>query len=146
MLSAVWHVLCSVHCVLLCLSCTLYCSGDLRLQCSKEKWDSAVAAGDVGSVGKPRLMEVWAGRRSGVGRLWARKVQIPIGTICTLPISCPCRFCELSTPEWGLSTLSISLFGIVRSFFQPRYFHDSFQVHFPIYITIFIKPGSLYVQ
>ena len=34
--------------------------------------ESAVAVGDVGRVDKPRLMEVWAGRRNGVGRLWAR--------------------------------------------------------------------------
>ena len=38
----------------------------------KERSRSAVAAGDVGRVGKPRVMEVWAGRRKGMGRLWAR--------------------------------------------------------------------------
>ncbi len=38
----------------------------------KEKWEAAAATGDVGRVGKPRLMEVWAGRRNSVGRVWAR--------------------------------------------------------------------------
>ena len=33
----------------------------------KEKWEAAAATGDVGRVGKPRLMEVWAGRGQGVG-------------------------------------------------------------------------------